>query len=126
MASTVYDIKNVYTVDDFEIEISPLKIKYLREFMETFQFVKNTNTDEEATDILIANKIKGKTRNKPTPDARCKMDTTAFMGKRIVKRLRFLGLCLFLSLVLFCCIFILLPLLLLHLKPALISAHQTV
>jgi hypothetical protein len=52
MASTVYDIKNVYTVDDFEIEISPLKIKYLREFMETFQSVKNTNTDEEATDIL--------------------------------------------------------------------------
>lgn len=53
MANTVYDIKNVYTVDDFEIEISPLKIKYLREFMETFQSVKNTNTDEEATDILI-------------------------------------------------------------------------
>ena len=52
MANTVYDIKNVYTVDDFEIEISPLKIKYLREFMQTFQSIKNTNTDEEATEIL--------------------------------------------------------------------------
>lgn len=53
MANTVYDIKNVYSVDNFEIEVSPLKIKYLREFMDTFQLVKDTNGDDEATDVLI-------------------------------------------------------------------------
>lgn len=53
MANTVYDIKNVYSVDSFEIEISPLKIKYLREFMDIFQLVKDTNGDDEATDVLI-------------------------------------------------------------------------
>jgi hypothetical protein len=53
MANTVYDIKNVYSVDNVEIEISPLKIKYLREFMDIFQLVKNTNGDDEATDVLI-------------------------------------------------------------------------
>jgi hypothetical protein len=53
MANTVYDIKNVYSVDSFEIEISPLKIKYLREFMNIFQLVKDTNGDDEATDVLI-------------------------------------------------------------------------
>ena len=53
MANTVYDIKNVYSVDSFEIEISPLKIKYLREFMDIFQLVKDTNDDDEATDVLI-------------------------------------------------------------------------
>ena len=53
MANTVYDIKNVYSVDSFEIEISPLKIKYLREFMDIFKLVKDTNGDDEATDVLI-------------------------------------------------------------------------
>lgn len=53
MANTVYDIKNVYSVDNVEIEISPLKIKYLREFMDIFQLVKDTNGDDEATDVLI-------------------------------------------------------------------------
>jgi len=53
MANTVYDIKNVYSVDNVEIEISPLKIKYLREFMDIFKLVKDTNGDDEATDVLI-------------------------------------------------------------------------
>lgn len=53
MANTVYDIKNVYSVDSFEIEISPLKIKYLREFMDIFKLVKDTDGDDEATDVLI-------------------------------------------------------------------------
>jgi len=53
MANTVYDIKNVYTVNNFEIEISPLKIKYLREFMDIFQSIKNTSSDEDATEVLV-------------------------------------------------------------------------
>jgi hypothetical protein len=53
MATTVYQTKNVTLVDGTEIEIIPLKIKYLREFMEAFEYVKNAKNDDEAIDFLV-------------------------------------------------------------------------
>lgn len=52
MATLVYPIKIVYTVDDQPVEISPLKIKYLREFMDMFDNIKNANTDDDVLVII--------------------------------------------------------------------------
>jgi hypothetical protein len=48
MATTVYEWDTVRLVDGTIIEVSPLKIKYLREFMEIFDFVKTAKDDDEA------------------------------------------------------------------------------
>ena len=53
MATTVYQTKNVTLIDGTEIKIIPLKIKYLREFMEAFENVKNAKNDDEAIDFLV-------------------------------------------------------------------------
>jgi hypothetical protein len=53
MATTVYQTKNVTLIDGTEIEIIPLKIKYLREFMEAFEYVKNAKNDDEAIEFLV-------------------------------------------------------------------------
>jgi hypothetical protein len=53
MATTVYQTKNVTLIDGTEIEIIPLKIKYLREFMEAFEDVKNAKNDDEAIEFLV-------------------------------------------------------------------------
>jgi len=50
MATSVYPIKIVYTVDEQPVEISPLKIKYLREFMDMFDSIKTANNDD---DVLV-------------------------------------------------------------------------
>ncbi len=52
MASTVYEIKNIYSISGLEIEISPLKIKYLRQFMDVFDTIKQSKDDEQAIEIL--------------------------------------------------------------------------
>jgi hypothetical protein len=54
MATTVYDSEKVSLVDGREIEMSPLKIKYLRQFMEAFELVKTADNDEEAI-IFLSN-----------------------------------------------------------------------
>lgn len=54
MATSVYKTGKVNLVDSTEIELSPLKIKYLREFMEAFELVKTANNDEEAI-IFLSN-----------------------------------------------------------------------
>lgn len=54
MATTIYKTGKVSLVDGTEIELSPLKIKYLREFMEAFEFVKTATNDEEAI-IFLSN-----------------------------------------------------------------------
>jgi hypothetical protein len=54
MATTVYKTGKVSLVDGTEIELSPLKIKYLREFMEAFELVKTADNDEEAI-IFLSN-----------------------------------------------------------------------
>ena len=48
MATTVYEWDTINLVDGTIIEISPLKIKYLREFMDIFEFVKLSQDDDEA------------------------------------------------------------------------------
>jgi hypothetical protein len=54
MATEIYKTSKVALVDSTEIELAPLKIKYLREFMEAFELVKTANNDEEAI-IFLSN-----------------------------------------------------------------------
>ena len=53
MATTVYKNKIIKLVDGTELDIVPLKIKYLREFMEAFEYVKTAKDDDEAIDLLV-------------------------------------------------------------------------
>jgi hypothetical protein len=53
MATTIYKSAIINLFDGTELEIIPLKIKYLREFMEAFENVKNTNSDDEAIEKLV-------------------------------------------------------------------------
>jgi hypothetical protein len=48
MATTVYNTKNIVLQDGVEIELAPLKIKYLRQLMDIFDDVKNSKGDLEA------------------------------------------------------------------------------
>jgi hypothetical protein len=48
MATTVYNTKNITLQDGIEIELSPLKIKYLRQLMDIFDEVRNATGDLEA------------------------------------------------------------------------------
>jgi hypothetical protein len=53
MATEIYSIDYVETVDGVEIEISPLKIKYMRKFMNAFStIVDNKKTEDQTIDIL--------------------------------------------------------------------------
>jgi hypothetical protein len=53
MATKIYKTKRIYLFDGTEIEIMPLKIKYLREFMDVFDTIKNTKNDDEAMIVLL-------------------------------------------------------------------------
>lgn len=53
MATTIYQSKNIKLIDGKEIEITPLKIKYLREFMDSFDLIHNSTSDEESISILV-------------------------------------------------------------------------
>ena len=53
MATKVYTTDNVHLFDGTELEISPLKIKYLREFMVAFDDIKNAKNDDEAIGTLV-------------------------------------------------------------------------
>ena len=48
MATTIYNTKNITLQDGVEIELSPLKIKYLRRLMDNFDEVRNAQGDLEA------------------------------------------------------------------------------
>ena len=52
MATQIYHRENVYLIDGTEIEITPLKIKYLRDFMIVFNEIENVSDDDGAIDIL--------------------------------------------------------------------------
>ena len=52
MATNIYKVEYVDTVDGLTIVMAPLKIKYLREFMEKFQSVKTSGSDMEAISQL--------------------------------------------------------------------------
>lgn len=53
MATAIYKTKNIHLFDGTEIEIMPLKIKYLREFMDAFDKIKDTVNDDEAMIVLL-------------------------------------------------------------------------
>jgi hypothetical protein len=52
MATEIYKTGIVFSVDGTELEISPLKIKYLRRFMEAFENVRAAKNDIEAISAL--------------------------------------------------------------------------
>jgi hypothetical protein len=54
MATKIYDTSSLELLDGYVISISPLKIKFLREFMIEFENVKTANDDEEAIEKLAA------------------------------------------------------------------------
>lgn len=53
MATKVYSTKNIYLFDGTEIELSPLKIKYLREFMDTFSLISRADNDDDSILLLL-------------------------------------------------------------------------
>lgn len=52
MPTKVYDVNYVATVYGEQIEISPLKIKYMRQFMDAFNLVKDAKDEDEIVDVL--------------------------------------------------------------------------
>lgn len=52
MANEIYKTFIIHTIDDEELELSPLKIKYMREFMEAFKGLSNVSNDEESISVI--------------------------------------------------------------------------
>jgi hypothetical protein len=52
MATTVYESATIRLIDDTEIYITPLKIKFLREFMEAFEKLDDVVSNEDAIAVL--------------------------------------------------------------------------
>jgi hypothetical protein len=52
MATEVYNSANIFLVDGTELEIVPLKIKHLRDFMIAFEEVHKSQDDDEAIEKL--------------------------------------------------------------------------
>lgn len=53
MATNIYEITNAELIDGTILEILPLKIKYMREFMAEFEKMKHAKDDYEAINILV-------------------------------------------------------------------------
>jgi translation initiation factor 1 (eIF-1/SUI1) len=53
MATEIYKTHKVKLFNGTEIELSPLKIKYLRELMDTFHYLKNVSNDDDALLIFL-------------------------------------------------------------------------
>jgi hypothetical protein len=53
MATAVYQNKIINLIDGTELEIMPLKIKYLRQFMDAFEDVKKSKNDDEAIENIV-------------------------------------------------------------------------
>jgi len=52
MPTEIYGLDYVYTMDMMEIELSPLKIKYLKELMNRFETIKTSESDEQAISVM--------------------------------------------------------------------------
>jgi hypothetical protein len=52
MATKIYNSGKIQLIDGTTVYITPLKIKYLREFMDAFENVKDAKNDEEAISYL--------------------------------------------------------------------------
>ena len=53
MATKIYNAYYVKTIDGKKIKITPLKLKYLYDFMDTFETIANTKNDDEAIQVLV-------------------------------------------------------------------------
>jgi len=53
MATKIYKSDTITLIDGEKIEIYPLKIKYLREFMDVFNNIKKTSNDDESMMVLL-------------------------------------------------------------------------
>jgi hypothetical protein len=53
MATSVYDKRQFSLVDGTVISATPLKIKYLREFLDEFEKIKKAKTDDESISVLV-------------------------------------------------------------------------
>ena len=53
MARNVYETGIIETLSGDVIEISPLKIKYMKKFMDLFETIKDAKDNNESIDILI-------------------------------------------------------------------------
>lgn len=53
MATKIYDSLTIRLISGLEIYVTPLKIKYLREFLEAFDEIKESKDDDEAIHRLI-------------------------------------------------------------------------
>ena len=53
MATKVFNTSDIILLNDKIISCSPLKIKYMREFMDIFVLIENSKNDEESIDILL-------------------------------------------------------------------------
>lgn len=52
MATYIYKLENIKTIDGIDIELSPLKIKYMRQVMDIFRSINENMNEEEVIDIL--------------------------------------------------------------------------
>lgn len=52
MATKIYETTTIHLIDGTELYLTPLKLKYLREFMDAFENVKNASGDDEALTFL--------------------------------------------------------------------------
>lgn len=52
MATKIYDTGYIYLIDGTKVYLTPLKIKYHRQFMDTFEYVKKAKNDDEAIHYL--------------------------------------------------------------------------
>lgn len=53
MANSVYSTETVFLIDGTELYLTPLKIKYLREFMKQFENVKSSESDNEGVSNIV-------------------------------------------------------------------------
>ena len=53
MATTVYDAQTLFLINDEEMYITPLKIKYLRQVMDRFSDIKKSENKDEYLDIVL-------------------------------------------------------------------------
>jgi hypothetical protein len=53
MATSIYDKKHFSIIDGTIFTATPLKIKYLREFLEIFETIKEAKTDDESISVLV-------------------------------------------------------------------------
>ena len=52
MPTEIYRLDYVHTIDMVEIELSPLRIRYLKELMNRFETIKTSKDDEEAISVM--------------------------------------------------------------------------